>query len=329
MLKVTNTEENKKSFKRGVTIVKLMTASLLVIISAGCGKKDKNQDANYNYVNEVTEEPNTYTNVTEEPQNNDSALTYGRKPLGGSFIDKHNQELYISKASDLDKVVEIEVTPTPAKSSSNNSSKGNNVSSSNNSNSNANNIVVDNTNEGVVANPEVGTYIDQEGNTVTQFADGSYVVTPQFNPPVENNTDYNPYISNNNPYVPDNSEMVPGNNVEAVVEPTPVYSGYVMRKLNYGDNGYWYSFYSENGSLMVMIDDMSMMSGTSMDPNNSNILGLSNDKNKAGWVYVCDNNEVYQYLDSCDNLDAQLNSQIVEANKAREEANGFGLGLTP
>lgn len=285
-------------------MVAILTLSSMLSMTA-CGKKEETIE---NSGAEVTYEDNT-------PK-------YRNRPLGGSIVDNHNKELYISKASDLESVVEgtEEVKEESKKTTSNT----NNSNKSTNNNTNAtvtnpqpqtsvqNNVVVDNTQ---VPAPDL-----LPGESVTYQPDGSYIVTPSqdyVNPPKDDTP------------APQPEQPQPGE--PSVGEPPlpepPVEEnnqGYVVRKINYSDGVYFHKFEYVNGEYFVTFNPIEYANTNDIT---TNIEALAEDDDAYNyalshdWVGVGPYNfETYSFLDSVYNIEAVLEEREEEARKTKEEA---------
>lgn len=295
-------------------IAAILTLSSMLTMTA-CGKKEETIE---NSGAEVTYEDNT-------PK-------YRNRPLGGSIVDNHNKELYISKASDLESVVEgteeVKEESKKTTSNTNNSNK--------NTNNNTNNTVTNNQpqtpvqNNVVVDNMQVPAPDLLPGESVTYQPDGSYIVTPSqdyVNPPKDDTP------------APQPEQPQPGE--PSVGEPPlpepPVEEknqGYVVRKVNYSDDVYFHKYVATDGGYDVTLIPIEYANTSDIT---TNIEALAEDDaaldyaKSQGWVGVGPYNfETYSFLDSVYNIEAVLDNLEEEARKAKEEADKTqGLTLTP
>lgn len=292
-------EKARKRVKRVNTILVAAIIAVGVYNAYKCGKDWATQNFKWNV--KTDDEQDTLSNleglaVNTQPET--TSTTTGeytnRGSLGGSFVDNHNQELYISGQSSVSG--ENKETTYSSSSSISNSS----------------------TNSGSTSNTVTNTASTE--TTIESYPDQDVYndpFAPEYNNPYSD-PNYTPYPD----YIPENPGYSGNEDVEEqppVV--TPTYEGYVMQKLNYSEDNLWYSIYWEGAEIVVRSDDLTTMDASLMDPYNSNVYGLSSEKTRAGWVYVRDNNEADQFLDSCDNLDAEINAKVSENKREREEAN--------
>lgn len=294
----------------------------------GCGKKVEVQSVSLeNSVND---------------DNYDNAK-YRNRALGGKIVDNHNRELYISKTSDLERVVEGTSTEDNEKSSNKNSQDSGNkkTTTSNSSNQSTNyqtepsqsstpNIPVEDNVTDPVPAPDL-----LPGETVNYFDDGSYIVIPSqdnINPPVNDTTPIT---------TPDDQPSTnPEQPSDEIDEPPVVeekYEGYVVLKKNYSDDTYFYSFVLQDGEYIVHLDDVEFASNLSTV--NSNVYALAIDEDALSYAYAegwakvgLYNPTEYGILDSVYNIEAVCDERVADALKAIKEAENEasqGLYLTP
>lgn len=297
-----------------------------------CGKKE--------------ERVQTESNVTLETYE-DATPKYRDRPLGGSIVDNHNKELYIAKASDLEAVVEgtqKENTASNKKSSSNTQSSSQKTNTTNNVVNNNTSVPTTSTNPAI---PQGNTVeIPEEnipapdlmpGESVTYSPDGSYAVTPSqdYVNPSQPETPQEPeQPSVGEPPLP---EEPPVEDIPPVEEQNP---GYVVQKLNYQDNVYFYTFTDTGAGYEVMLTPIEYANVNNI---NSHILALADDDNALnyalaeGWTKVgLYNFETYDFLDSVYNIEAELDSRVADALEEKRQADQQnteeetqGLTLTP
>lgn len=261
-------------------------------------------DSNYEVVNTVTPIPTASPSATPIVEREVVSIA-------GSFIDNHNQELYISSKKELE-----------GKDLGNTTEKSTNTketNTNNKSNSKSTSTKTKSTNNVVVTSSPVPSATPQ----VNVYGDFDYTPVAGVDYPV--NTTYT--VDENNNFNPINNESTPVVNITPQPEQTPnvtievKYEGYVMRKLNFERNGFWYTPYINGSEIVIDATDMSMVADKSaLSYNNSNVLGLSSSNSVAGWEYVCPNNAEYQNLDSVSNLDAVINGLVSADLQYREEA---------
>ena len=282
-----------------------------------CGKKE--------------ERVQTESNVTLETYE-DATPKYRDRPLGGSIVDNHNKELYIDKASDLEAVVEgtqKENTASNKKSSSNTQSSSQKTNTTNNVVNNNTSVPTTSTNPttpqgSVVEVPEENVPAPDlmPGESVTYSPDGSYVVTPSqdyVNPP-QPETPQEP----GQPSTPE-PPVVEDPPVEDETPPVEEQSqGYVVQKLNYSDNVYFYTFTDTGAGYEVMLTPIEYANINNI---NSHILALADDDKALnyalaeGWTKVgLYNSETYDFLDSVYNIEEELDNRVAAALELKNQA---------
>lgn len=299
--RVTEEEVNEEKAKEGrEKVSKLRTGlvALAIILGIGCAYHladalDLGTKINNLFTNEKELDDDTNSVVIDDSEIVPTPVPTA-KPIGGSFVDNHNQELYISGLEDIKEVDKGNVIDDGSKKTYT-SSTGSNATYVNNGY----------INNGVQNN----TYINNSGDmdiTASQdntVAPGSTVVNPTAAP------------------------VTPAPTAAPVVTPAPTatptqapteevkYEGYVLRKLNYSANGMWYTFYFTNDQICVNCDDIEMMDQNLMNPHNSNILVISDTPSKPGYEYVRDVTATdFVSLDSYDNIEAVINELLAEQN---------------
>lgn len=305
----------------------LALSSMLTMTA--CGKKEENIQK---------------ASVSSEETKTNKEGKYRNRPLGGKIVDNHNQELYISKVSDLESVIENAEKENTSSKESSSKAKSNNKGSTTNNSANASTpststptetTVVDNSVIGnsVVNNPVVEQPKPDlmEGESVTYQEDGSYVVTPSqdYKEPSKEETQEPSKEDTQKPENPSDEETQ-----EPEVPEIPVENkGYVVLKKNYSDNTYFYTFTANNGEYTVQLNDIEFSSNLS--DINSNVYALAeNDEALSyalaeGWAKVGQYNEAdYGVLDSVYYIEDILDEIVANSLKAIEEANK-ALTLTP
>ncbi len=293
----------------------VLSLSSMLAITA-CGKKE--------------ERVQTESNVTLETYE-DATPKYRDRPLGGSIVDNHNKELYIAKASDLEAVVEgtqKENTASNKKSSSNTRSSSQKTNTTNNVVNNNTSVPTTSTNP---TTPQGNTVeIPEEnipapdlmpGESVTYSPNGSYVVTPSQD-----------YVNPSQPETPQEPEQPsvgePPLPEEPPVEDVPPVEeqsqSYIVRKLNYPDNDYFYTFIDNGMGYEVMLTPIEY---AHLDNFNSNVLALAEDKKaldyalSEGWVqgkrYVFEEDG---YKDSVYYVEQELDDRIAAALEEKRQA---------
>lgn len=306
----------------------LALSSMLTMTA--CGKKEENIQK---------------ASVSSEETKTNKEGKYRNRPLGGKIVDNHNQELYISKASDLESVIENAEKENTSSKESSSKAKSNNKGSTTNNSANASTpststptetTVVDNSVIGnsVVNNPVVEQPKPDlmEGESVTYQEDGSYVVTPSqdYIEPSQDNTQQviDELPVEEAPIVSDQpSEVIPDQ--PPVVEEN---KGYVVLKKNYSDNTYFYVFTNNNNSYDVELFDVNHANEINI---NSQIYALAENDDALsyalaeGWAKVGQYSESeYGLLDSVYNMETVCDEIVANALQAIEDADK-ALTLTP
>lgn len=299
MNKIINQESSLKLAVKGKSLVAILTLSSMLAITA-CGKK------------EVLVE----NNVAKEDYLEDTPK-YRDRPLGGSIVDNHNRELYISKASDLESVVQGD---SKNKQTSSNTQTNNKNTVTNNNEVNTSvpsqtppqgNVVVDNQQ---VPAPDL-----LKGESITYTSDGNYVVTPPqdyVNPPQEE-VPQPEQPSVGEPPIVDNP---PVEDIPPVEETPPVeeqQEAYIVRKLNYSDDVYFYTFVDNNVGYDVMLTPIEY---ANLDDFNSNVFALAEDEEAVayaqseGWVLGKRYSfEEDGFKDSVYNVEQELKNRVAKA----------------
>lgn len=291
----------------------LALSSMLTMTA--CGKKEENVQT---------------ASVSSEETNKESK--YRNRPLGGKIVDNHNQELYISKASDLESVIandEKENTNSKESSSKAESSTTGAITNNSASASTPSASTPTETNP-VVNNPVVNNPVVEQpkpdlldGETITYFDDGSYVVTSsqEYINPKEETKEQSVEVpsTGDNPVISDQPS-------DEVTEPPIVEEnkGYVVLKKNYSDDTYFYVFTNNNDSYDVQLIDVNHANEINI---NSNIYALAeNDEALSyalaeGWAKVgLYNPDNYSFLDSVYNMEAVCDEVVNNALNSKEEA---------
>lgn len=297
-----------------------------MLMMTACGKKEENvQNAS----------------ITSEETNKEGK--YRNRPLGGKIVDNHNKELYISKASDLENVIEnSEKENTNSKESSSKAESSTTGATTNNSTiaSTPSASTTTETNP-VVNNPVVNNPVVEQpkpdlldGETITYFDDGSYVVTPSqeyINPPQDETPKEPEKPSVGEPTLPPAEEPQ-----EPEVPETPSEEeksqGYVVRKLNYSDGVYFHKHvFTDDGYDVYLIP----IEYANINDITTNIEALAEDDDaynyalSQNWAGVGPYNfETYSFLDSVYNIEAVLDEREEEAKNTIEDADK-GLYFVP
>lgn len=315
-IKVVNVETDKTLANKGRVDVKLLgvgALSCIIVVGiaslVGNNKKDNtpivenNRNANPSIESEidVVVSDNTIS-VSDNVVSENSILI-------GSFVDNHNQELYIAG---LEEAMAIDnAQPTT------NNNRNNQSFSSRNTNSNntvPSDTTVTNTPDGnnfingVIVNGGENVTVNQNNNTIINENNGYQ-------------SDFDFSQGQGSLEIPDVIEDPVEVNEEELV-----YEGVVLHKLNYEENGMWYAFYESNGTINANVEDVSMLDSSSLNPKNSNIYGISYTGVIPGWEYVCENDREHQdlglavdYEVICDGLVTMYNNAISSGEFEVEE----------
>ncbi|MGM9834328.1 MAG: hypothetical protein ACI31M_00925 [Bacilli bacterium] len=326
-LKVTSVQEGIVLGNIGRVSTKALTVaglSAVIIISLGStiglaihnNARDEVKYENDVDYQEYTEPEYIESAVSEnEVIEEDTNETYS---VVGSFVDNHNQELYISG---LDEAREID-NGQSVQNTGNNSANNNGNQNSNRTNNGTNNS--SNPINGIEVNGGENVSVTQNNNTIINNNNG-YQDEFAANQGLSNNSQtgqdsaIGSMDQNNGLTIP-----APIEEVNVINEEELVYEGYVMHKLNYEQDGLWISFYESNGTINANIEDASILS--SKDVYNSNIYGISYTQTMPGWEYVCPNDREHQdlglavdYEVICDGLVEMYNNAIANGEFNVEE----------
>ena len=232
--------------------------------------------------------------------------------IGGSFVDNHNQELYIAR---LEEIKEVDKGNTIGGQTTNNK-----VSSSTSYVAPSATAAPTYVNNGYINNGvQNNTYIENNGsmdldvdqdNTVAPVGPGSTVVVPTPTPvPTPAPT---PVPTPAPTEVPENNEL------------------YVLRKLNEIDGNRIYYYYYKDGQMKVHSDELEQIDQESIDLNSSNILVLSSVKEVSGFVFVRVADEVdFVSYDKVEEAQIEC-SELKAENMARvNEPDAESLKITP
>lgn len=328
-IKIVKVEEGKTLANEGISNLKVIgTVALVAAILIGsnlitANVVNKNNERNND---DARDNNRRIEHQIEETVSNDdisiSNDTISSNIIAGSFVDNHNQELYIAGLADAMAIDNAQ--PNANNSSSNNrnssssSSNSGNSGNSNNSNNSSNSQPIDNNVVGttipsgtelpnsVIINGGENVNVNQTNNTVINQNSGNGY-----------QSDFNPPQGQENLVIPDPIEIP-----YEVKEEELVYEGIVVHKLNYEENGIWYAFYESNGTINANVEDVSMLNRSDMDPNNSNIYGISYTGVPNGWTYVCDNDREHQGLGLADDYEVVCDG-LVERYKNALQTGSF------
>lgn len=331
-IKIVKVEEAKDLANAGrvhigtITITAIVTAA---VVSAAFLITPRVFNNNNELNNDDARDNNTRIEheIEETVSDNDISVsnnTISSNIIAGSFVDNHNQELYISG---LDAAMAIDnAQPNANNSSSNNRNSSSSSSNSGNSSNSSSSQTIDNNvvgttilsetelPNGVVVNGGENVNVNQANNIVINQNSGNGY-----------QSDFNPPQGQANLVIPDPIEIP-----YEVKEEELVYEGIVVHKLNYEENGIWYAFYESNGTININTEDVSMFNRSDMDPNNSNIYAISYTGVPNGWTYVCDNDREHQglglaadYEVVCDGLVEMYKNALQTGNFEVEDGTEF------